>query len=88
MSWYRLELGDPVLAQADLAEIRRLAEKAFRIAGRPSGWMIYLAHVSGELHCCAELYFSPAAVELARRLGARPCNAPAGDMSLLAGNGD
>lgn len=86
VSWYRLEIGDAVLAEEELAEIRCQGETEFERAGRPSGWSVYLAHVSGNLHCRAHIYFSPAAGQLARRLGARPCNAPPEGLELLAGD--
>lgn len=86
MSWYRLELGDALLADAELAEIRQRCRTAFECADRPSGWSVYLAHVSGNLHCRAQVYFSPAAGDLARRLGAQPCNTPPEGLCLLAGD--
>lgn len=86
MNWYRLELGDAVLAEEELADIRRQSEAEFERSGRPSGWSVYLAHVSGNLHCRVQLYFSPAAGDLARRLGAQPCNTPPEGLGLLAGD--
>lgn len=44
---------------------------------------------SGDLHCDVTAYFSPAAANTARELGARPCNPPARDqLELLAGDED
>lgn len=86
VSWYRLELGDALLAQMQVAEIGRQAQEAFEAAGRPVGWAVYLSHASGDLHCRAEVFLSPAAVDLARRLGAEPCAAPPQALSLLAGD--
>lgn len=85
MSWYRLELGDAVLAEEELADIRRQSEEEFERAGRPSDWGVYLSHVSGNLHCRTQVYFSPAVGDLARRLGAWRCNAPPEGLGLLAG---
>lgn len=87
MSWYRLELGDAMLADAKVAEICRFSEQAHEALGRPPGWAVYLVHVSGSLHCRAQLYFSPAAVELASQLGARRCEGLPEGASLLAGDG-
>lgn len=87
MSWYRLELGDALLAESELDDIRGRCRAAFERAGAPVGWAVYQVHVSGDLHCKVQLYFSPKAAELARGLGARRCNALPREMSLLAGDG-
>ncbi|RFF30867.1 hypothetical protein [Wenzhouxiangella sediminis] len=88
MSWYRLELEDAVLAQTQLAGIAERAREAFEAAGRPDGWGVYCRHVSGALHCRAEVYFSPAAGDLGRELGAVPFAEPGEHPSLLVGDGD
>lgn len=86
VSWYRLDLGDALLAERDIADIQRQAGAEFERLGRPPGWSVHLVHQSGDLHCRARLFFSPAAESLARRLDARPCGPPpADDLSLLAG---
>lgn len=87
MSWYRLDLGDAMLAEGMVAEIRRLSEQAHEEVGRPSDWAVYLAHISGDLHCRAQLYFSPAAAEFARSLRAQRCDQVPERLSLLAGDG-
>ncbi|HSH26511.1 MAG TPA: hypothetical protein VK972_01880 [Wenzhouxiangella sp.] len=84
--WHRLDLGDALLAESEVAEIRERAELEFERLGRPRGWAVYLVHTSGDLHCSALLFFSPAAAELAGRLGAHPSPAPVSqDRGLLAG---
>jgi len=88
VNWFRLDLGDAVLAQPRVDAIARRAKEAFEAASRPAGWAVYLAHVSGELHCRAEVLFSPAAAALARELGAVPCAEPGERPSLLAGRAD
>lgn len=86
MSWYRLDLGDALLAEAEVAEIQERAESEFQRLGRPPKWAVYLVHTSGDLHCSAQLFFSPASAALASTLGARPSAAPAPqDRGLLAG---
>lgn len=86
LRWYRLDLGDALLAEIEIAEIQEQARAEFERLGRPPDWAVYLAHVSGDLHCSAQLFFSPAAAAMARGLHARPCVAPASkDRGLLAG---
>lgn len=87
MSWYRLDLGDALLAEGELDDIRDRCRTAFERAGAPAGWAVYQAHVSGGLHCKLQLFFSPAAAALARGLGARRCDELPQGMSLLAGDG-
>ncbi|MFW5927353.1 MAG: hypothetical protein ACOCSR_04810, partial [Wenzhouxiangella sp.] len=70
---------------AELTEIGERCRAEFEHSGQPSDWAVYLDHVSGDLHCRARLYFSPAAGCLARRLGAKPCNAPSAGIALIAG---
>lgn len=86
MSWYRLDLGDALLAEGELADIRRRSRAAFEAAGRPPGWAVYVVHVSGDLHCRAQVFLSPVAAELARGLGARPCPPPQKGTSPMAGD--
>lgn len=87
MSCYRLDLGDALLAEGELDNIRSRCRAAFERAGAPAGWAVYQAHVSGDLHCRVYLFFSPAAATLARDLGARRCDELPQGMSLLAGDG-
>lgn len=87
MSWYRLDLGDALLAGGALDDIRRQSRAAFERAGAPPGWAVYEAHISGDLHCLTQVFFSPAAAELARELGARCCGELPESLALLAGEG-
>lgn len=86
MSWYRLDLGDALLAEGKLDDIRGRCRAAFEQAGAPAGWAVYLLHVSGDLHCRAEVFFSPACSDLAQQLGAQPCGSPPQGITLLAGD--
>lgn len=86
MNWFRLDLGDALLAERRIHELRSRAQSAYADAGRPSGWAVYLQHVSGELHCRAVVIFSPQAAQWARLLGAVPCAAPDHRPDQLAGD--
>lgn len=88
MTWRRLDLEDALLAQTQLAGIAERAREGYESAGRPEGWGVYCRHVSGELHCRAEVYFSPAAGDLGRALGAVPCAKPGEYPSPLVGDDD
>lgn len=76
--WFRLDLGDPMLADAELDQLCERARSGWENAGKPSGWAMYSRLESGGLHCRLWLYFTPAAGDFAAKLGARPCPAPVG----------
>lgn len=86
MSWYRLDLGDALLAADALDDVCRQSRAAFERAGGPRDWAVYEAHIAGDLHCNLNVFFSPAAADLARGLGARRCQAPPREASLLVGD--
>lgn len=74
--WYRLELGDALSAPGEIALLAAQCQ-ALRLSGQ-AGAAIYTRQCGTEgLHCRVEAYFSPALAELARKLGALPCRAPA-----------
>jgi len=87
MSWYRLDLGAADLADADAEEVAASVEAAWRAAGCPPDFAAFGRHESdGRLHCHRVVYFSPAATDVARQLGARACHDPGPwDLSRLAG---
>ena len=88
MSWYRLDLGAADLADADADAVVAAVDAAWRAAGRPQGFVAYERPESeGRLHCHRVVYFSPAAAQVARQLGACACPDPGPwDLSPLAGN--
>ncbi|WP_374538143.1 hypothetical protein [Chitinimonas taiwanensis] len=74
--WYRLELGDALSTPGEIALLAAQCQ-ALRLSGQ-AGAAIYTRQCGTEgLHCRVEAYFSPALAELARKLGALPCRAPA-----------
>lgn len=76
--WYRLELGDAQTGFLACQELSVRAEAAFRAADCPALWNMYSRHENeGRLHCVLCVYFSPAAADFARELGANRCAAPA-----------
>lgn len=86
--WHSLNLGDAMLADEPIAEIAAAFQKAFNAAGNPPDMAVFTRHESeGRLHCEVMAYFSPAAHEAAKKLGAQPCPPPARDgLGLLAGS--
>ena len=83
MGWYRLVIGDPMLADAQIDALTRQAESQL---GRDA--LLALRHESGgDLHCQVIAYFSSSAGKWARSLGACHCAVPMrSGLSVLAGD--
>jgi hypothetical protein len=66
--WHYKNLGDAMLADAELANIKQLA-----VADAP----LYVKYCATQgLHCEVLLYFSPHYIALAKQLAATGCKAP------------
>ena len=63
---------------------------ARKVAPDPGEMAVFIRHESeGRLHCEVKAYFSPAAVSVARAVGAESCARPIPDrLNLLAGSED
>lgn len=85
--WFSKNLGDAMWALDALDEVKQAFQTAYQSAADLSELALFSRHESdGRLQCEVVLYFSPAAYELALKLGAAPCPRPAtDDLSLLAG---
>ena len=86
-SWHTLNLGDPMLADSRLEEVRQKAMDLY--ARQPGSDMgVFFRHESeGRLHCEVKLYFSPTYGNLAGTLGATPSAPPSpSGLGLLAGD--
>lgn len=86
--WYAKNLGDGMMAWEPLENIRERFDDAYLKAGRPDGMAVFYRHASeGRLHCEVIVYFSPAAQDLARDLGADIAPVPSPDgLALLGGS--
>lgn len=75
-SWYRLSLGDPLLADSACREIAE--------AAKAEGVPVFMRHESeGQVHCELVLYFPVETRTLARAYRAVPCPAPEYGLSPL-----
>jgi len=88
--WFCKNLGDPLLAEAALDQIKTLYADAYTTTSPPRDLAIFVRHESeGRLHCEVMVYFSPAAADIARAVDAIGCHAPASnDLGLLVGSDD
>lgn len=85
-TWHSTSLGDGVSAPIYMAEIAALFQPFFEAAGRPAEMAVFTRHEPGRLHCEVMVYFSPAAEQVAKVVGAQPCESPARQgLELLAG---
>lgn len=86
-SWFSKNLGDAMFASEPLNDIKALFLASFIRAGRPQDMALFVRHESeGRLHCEVVAYFSPAAADVAREIGALRCPRPSPDgLSLSVG---
>jgi hypothetical protein len=86
--WHSVPLGDGIMAQEPLEEIRAAFLSTFEQAGSPLEMAVFTRLESeGRLHCEVIAYFSPAASELANEFEAEPCERPSrSGLGLLAGD--
>ena len=86
--WHSLPLGDGIMAQEPLEEIRQAFLAIFEQTGNPLDMAVFTRLESeGRLHCEVIAYFSPATSGLANEFDAEPCERPArGGLGLLAGS--
>ena len=86
-SWYSKNLGDAMMAFEQLDQIESRFRSLYGQHVSPSDVAVFTRHNSeGSLHCRVEVFFSPAAGELARQMDAQTCSKPVfDDLGLLAG---
>jgi hypothetical protein len=85
--WFSKDLGDAMLAFEELDQIEAQYRAIYGQQASPNDVAVFTRHNSeGSLHCRVEVFFSPAASELAKQMNAQPCNKPSSnDLGLLAG---
>jgi hypothetical protein len=83
-TWFKKDLGDGVLAGAELDEIERLVKE--EMLGGSEHVAAFTRHTSGDLHCSVQLYLTPTASGVAASTGAHPCGPPVrSGLTMLAG---
>ncbi|HET7144974.1 MAG TPA: hypothetical protein VFI68_13225 [Anaerolineales bacterium] len=87
-TWFLKKLGDGMMGSMAFAEIEEIFLPQFESAGRPINMAVFTKYKSeGRLHCEITAYFSPAASNAARLLGAEPCRKPSRvELGLLFGD--
>lgn len=87
-TWFYKELGDGLTAYEPSAEIEAAFLPLYEAAGKPPDMAVFTRFDSeGRLQCEVTAFFSPAAAEVARAVGAAPCAPPARDhLTLLVGD--
>ena len=89
-TWFTSNLGDAMLAGESLGHIKKLFLSIYEDIGCSDEIAVFMRHESeGRLHCEVKIYFSPAAVDVAKAVGAIACKKPgSGSLSLLAGSNE
>ena len=86
-SWFVVNLGDALMASADMQRIKMLCESEYAEAIDSHELAIFYRHESeGSLHCEVKVYFSPHAATVAQDFGALVCAKPSAlGLGLLVG---
>jgi hypothetical protein len=85
--WHSKSLGDGEWADIPSQGIKQLFEPLFESAGKPAEMAVFIQQQMGGLHCEWVAYFSPAAGQVAKAVGASPCAKPERQgLTLLAGS--
>jgi len=86
-NWFSKNFGDAMLASEAIASLKNHFLTRYPDAKQPKDMAIFIRHESeGRLHCEVNVYFSPAAADIAIELNADPCPKPYREsLSLLAG---
>jgi len=89
-TWFKSNLGDAMLAGESLDHIKMLFLSMYEDVGCSHEIAVFMHHESeGRLHCEVKIYFSPAAVDVAKAVGAIACKKPGSEsLSLLAGSNE
>lgn len=87
-TWCTSNLGDAMLAGESLDHIKSLFLSTYESINGPKEMAVFIRHESeGRLHCEVKIYFSPAAREVAKSVGAVACKKPSPTgLGLLAGS--
>jgi hypothetical protein len=86
-TWFSSNLGDPMLAEESLEQIKKLFLLEYKQAKSAQEMAVYFRHEStGGVHCELIVYFSPATKHVAQAMSAIPCKTPSPEgLGLLVG---
>jgi hypothetical protein len=86
--WFTSILGDSMLADEALAHIKAIFLSEYKKINSSNEMAVFFRHEStGQVHCQVKVYFSPAAIVVAKAVDARPCKKPSIDgLGLLVGS--
>ena len=87
-TWFTSNLGDAMLAGDSLDNIKALFLSKYESVSGSKEMAVFIRHESeGRLHCEVKIYFSPAAGDVAKAVGAIACQKPSPTgLGLLAGS--
>lgn len=83
-TWFSKSLGDGMTAYEPSDEVEKAFLPLYAAAGKPVDMAVFTRFDSeGRLQCEVTAFFSPAAAEVARSVGAAPCMPPPRDGLIL-----
>ncbi|MDX2465418.1 MAG: hypothetical protein QNK31_13020 [Porticoccus sp.] len=86
-SWFKVKLGDAMLANESLLHLKANLSNVYEVKGRAERMLAIYRHESEELHCNLVVYLTTEFQDAARLENAIRCNIPPlSDSSFLAGN--
>ncbi len=85
-TWFSKNLGDATLAFVPLAQLEELL-LSMQAGDSPEKFTVFTRHESeGRLHCEVKIYLPPSAIDVAKAIGAEPCEQPSPEgLSVLVG---
>ena len=86
-TWFKINLGDAMLANESLSDLKVRLTRVYEVAGRPECMLAIYRHETAGLHCNVVVYLTRKFQEAARLDDAVSCNIPPFiDSGLLVGD--
>lgn len=86
-SWFRVNLGDAMLANEALSDLKTYLSHVYEVAGKPESMLAIYRHESAGLHCNLIAYLTTELQSAAMLEDALSCNIPPlSDSGFLAGD--
>ncbi len=86
-SWFKINLGDAMLADEALSQMKVFLSNVYEADGRTEGMLALYRHESAGLHCSVVVYLTTEFQKIARVKDALSCDVPPlSDSGFLAGD--
>jgi len=86
-SWFKINLGDAMLADEALSQMKIVLSNIYEEEGRTEGMLAIYRHESAGLHCSVVVYLTTEFQKIAKVKDALSCDAPPlSDSGFLSGD--